>query len=191
MSKFLLAVLLAVSFGVQAADEAGFVTINPEYENVHGTGNDNQILNIITGVKLENSVTVDLKTAVSNTDNTKAVSAVVETRARYDYSLDQYGLKNFTVWGRLGLGEKLTSSGDFGYYTVEPGVSYSINPKLNVTVSDRFRDSFENNKGYETNTVYLATSYHVSTKDTVGGDMYRKYGDVESTGIELAYTRWF
>jgi hypothetical protein len=189
MKKVILTALLASVFGVAHADDA-FLTIQGEYQDVHG-GNDSRNLNIIPGYKwtqgVLQGVTVDVKAQIEDQDNTTKVSSNFEPRIKYEYVLGS-GLK---VWGRVSIGEKLATNNNFAYYRIEPGVTYSVNPRLDVFVSDRFSDAFASGKGYETNTPYVGATYKVSTKDSVTADIYRSYVNTESTGLELAYTRWF
>ena len=185
MKYSLLALALFASFA--QAENRGFITLEGELENKHNTSNDVNSFNLIPGVKL-GDYTVDLKTQVQSTDNTRSNSANIEPRVKYDYKI---GMTDFTAWGRLGLGEKIQDGGNFGYYTVEPGLSYALLPGAKLFVSDRYRDSFSDNKGYRTNTIYAGASYDVNSFDTVSAKLYRKYGDTESNGVEFAYTRWF
>jgi hypothetical protein len=93
--------------------------------------------------------------------------------------------------GRVGLGEKIQTGGNFGYYTIEPGITYNVYKDVKLSLSDRYRDAFQDNKKYQTNTIYAGATYDVNSFDTVGVKMYRKYGDTESNGVEVTYTRWF
>lgn len=185
MKYSLLALALFASFA--QAENRAFITLEGEYENIHATSNDVTAFTLIPGAKL-GAVTVDLKTQVSTKEGSRTNSANIEPRVKYDYKI---GMTDFTVWGRLGLGEKIQNGGNFGYYTVEPGISYTVLPGAKLFVSDRYRDSFQDNKGYRTNTIYLGGSYDVNSFDTVSAKLYRKYDDTESNGIEFAYTRWF
>ena len=185
MKYSLLALALFASFA--QAENRGFITLEGELENKHGTSNDVNSFNLIPGVKL-GDYTVDLKTQVQSTDNTRSNSANIEPRIKYNYKI---GMTDLSVWGRLGLGEKIQTGGNFGYYTVEPGISYAVLPNAKLFVSDRYRDSFSDGKNYQTNTVYLGGTYDVNSFDTVGLKLYRKYNDTESNGVEFAYTRWF
>ena len=185
MKKLSLAVLLALSCTAQAG---GFITLEGEYENIHGSTNDVRSLNIIPGAKLNNGVTLDLKTQLQSKKDDQTVSGNIEPRVRYDYKI---GMTDFTVWGRAGIGEKIANGANFGYYTLEPGISYKATPDLNLFVSDRYRDAFADGKGYQTNTIYLGSSYKVTDVDSIGAKAYRKYGDTESNGFEVNYTRSF
>ena len=185
MKYSLLALALFASFA--QAESRGFVTLEGELENKHGTSNDVNSFNLIPGIKLDNYV-IDLKTQVQSTDNTKASSANIEPRIKYNYKI---GMTDFTAWGRLGIGEKITNGNNFGYYTIEPGLTYSLTKDIKLTVSDRYRDAFADGKAYQTNTIYAGGTWDVNSFDTVGLKLYRKYEDTESNGVEFAYTRWF
>ena len=186
MKYSLLALALFASFGVHA-ENRGFITLEGELENKHNTSNDVNSFNLIPGVKL-GDYTVDLKTQVQSTDNTRSNSANIEPRIKYNYKI---GMTDFSAWGRLGLGEKVQTGGNFGYYTTEAGLTYSATKDLKLSLSDRYRDAFQSDKSYQTNTIYAGATYDVNSFDTVGLKLYRKYGDTESNGVEFAYTRWF
>ena len=188
MKKLALAVTLAFASLTALADSRGFITLEGEVENKHNTDNDITSFNLIPGVKLNDNYTVDLKVQAQSTDNTKATSANIEPRLKYSQKI---GMTDFTVWGRVSLGEKIQSTGNFGYYAIEPGITYNVIKDVKLTVSDRFRDSFADNKGYQTNTIYGGVTYDVNSFDQVGLKLYRKYEDTESNGVEVAYTRWF
>lgn len=170
----------------QAGESRGFITLEGEYQNIHGTGNDLRSFNLIPGVKSGN-LTYDLKVQAQSKDD-HTTSANIEPRIKYDYKI---GMTDLTAWGRLGLGEKITQSGNYGYYTVEPGLSYAVLPGAKLSISNRYRDSFSDGKNYQTNTLYLGASYDVNSFDTVTAKLYRGYNDTESNGVEFAYTRWF
>lgn len=188
MKKLTVAVLMALASTGALAENRAFITLEGEMENIHNTGDDVTAFTLIPGAKLDNGFTVDLKTQVSTKEGARTNSANIEPRIRYDYKI---GMTDFTAWGRLGLGEKIQNGGNFGYYTIEPGISYNVIKGGKLFVSDRFRDAFSDGKGYQTNTLYLGGSYDVNSFDTVSAKLYRKYEDTESNGIEVAYTRWF
>jgi len=187
MKKLTLAVLMALASAGALAETRGFITLEGESENKHATSNDVGSFNLIPGVKL-GDYTIDLKTQVQSTDNTRSNSANIEPRIKYNYKI---GMTDFTAWGRLGIGEKIQTGGNFGYYTIEPGLTYSATKDIKLTVSDRYRDAFADGKAYQTNTIYGGVTYDVNSFDTVGLKLYRKYEDTESNGVEVAYTRWF
>ena len=186
MKKSLILLALMSSYAV-AADK-GFVTLEGEYENIHGTTNDVRSLNVIPGIKLDSGYTLDLKTQIQSKKDDQSNSANIEPRIRYDYKV---GMTDLTVWGRVGLGEKIATGGNFGYYTVEPGITYALAKDTKLFVSDRYRDSFSDGKGYKTNTIYVGASKDLTDVDTLGLKLYRKYNETESNGVEVAYTRSF
>ena len=196
MKKSLIATLLAGMFVSTAAFAGAQITFEGEYEHVtNATNKDVTGLNIIPAYKFTDGalagVTIDLKAQLQDKVDTHTPGENIEPRIRYDYDLSQYGVKGLSVWGRLGLGEKISSGDNFGYYTVEPGVAYSVNDKIKLSLSDRYRDSFADGKAYKTNTVYVGGAYKATDVDTIGLKVYEKYQDTHSTGVELGYTRSF
>lgn len=190
LNKLLLTVIgsLAMSTAYAGDNYKAFMTFEGEYENIHGTGSDVKSLNLIPGVKYNNGVTLDLKTQIQSKEDTKSNSANIEPRVRYDYKI---GMTDLTVWGRLGLGEKITNGDNFGYYTIEPGLTYALAKDASLFISDRYRDSFSDGKNYKTNTIYVGGSKKLTDVDVATLKLYRKYQDTESNGVEVAYTRWF
>lgn len=188
MKKITLAVLMALVSTGALAENRAFITFEGESENIHSSNKDITAFTLIPGVKLDNGYTLDLKTQVSTKDGDRTNSANIEPRIKYDYKI---GMTDFTVWGRLGLGEKIQDGGNFGYYTIEPGITYNVIKDLKLSLSDRYRDSFAEGKKYQTNTLYAGASYNVTDVDTLTGKLYRKYEDTESNGVEFSYTRWF
>jgi hypothetical protein len=94
MKKLCFAVSLALVSISAHADNRGFITLEGEYENKHNTSNDVNGLNIIPGVKL-GDYTIDLKTQVQSTDNTRSNAANIEPRIKYSQKI---GMTDFTVW---------------------------------------------------------------------------------------------
>ena len=187
MKKSLILLALLSSYAV-AGDNKAFITLEGEYENIHGSTNDVRSLNIIPGVKQANGFTYDLKTQIQSKKDDQSNSANIEPRIRYDYKI---GMTDLTVWGRVGLGEKIQNGGNFGYYTIEPGITYALAKDAKLFVSDRYRDSFSDGKNYQTNTIYVGASKDLTDVDTLGLKLYRKYENTESNGVEVAYTRSF
>jgi len=187
MKKSLIVLALMSSYAV-AGENKAFIGITGEYENIHGSTNDSRAFHLTPGVKLNNGFTIDLKTQMSSKENDHVTSSLIEPRVKYDYKI---GMTDFTVWGRLGLGERFESTGNFGYYTVEPGVTYSLTRDIKLFVSDRYRDSISNGKNYQTNTIFVGANKNLTDDDVLGLKLYRKYNDTESNGVELEYTHWF
>ena len=131
MKKLAVAVALAFASLTAVADSRGFITLEGELENKHGTDNDVSSFNLIPGAKLNDNYTIDLKVQAQSTDNTKATSANIEPRLKYSQKI---GMTDFTAWGRVSLGEKIQSSGNFGYYAIEPGITYNVLPEVKLTV---------------------------------------------------------
>ena len=193
MKKSLIATLLAGMFVSTAAFAGAQITFEGEYEHVTNASNkDVTGLNIIPAYKIEDGAlkgtTFDLKAQLQDKVDSHTPGQNIEPRVKYEMPVGMTGL---TAWGRLGLGEKITSGDNFGYYTVEPGLTYSVTKEIKLSVSDRYRDAFASGKAYQTNTVYAGGAYSLTDKDTLGLKVYEKYEDTHSTGVEFGYTRSF
>jgi len=196
MKQTLLATLLAGLFVSTTAFAGAQITFEGEYENVtNATNRDVTGFNIIPAYKFTDGalagVTVDLKAQIQDVVDSHTSGGNVEPRVRYDYDLSRYGVKGLSVWGRVGLGERVSSGANFGYYTVESGVAYTVNDKVKLSLSDRYRDAFGSDHAYQTNTVRAGGSYALTKVDSLGVTVYEKYQDTQSTGVEVSYTRSF
>jgi hypothetical protein len=193
MKKSLIATLLAGMFVSTAAFAGAQITFEGEYEHVtNKTNADVTGLNIIPAYKFDEGflkgVTLDLKAQLQDKVDSHTPGQNIEPRVKYELPI---GITGLTAWGRVGLGEKITNGDNFGYYTIEPGLTYGVTDKIKLSVSDRYRDAFASGKAYQTNTVYVGGAYKATDVDTIGLKVYEKYEDTHSTGVELGYTRSF
>jgi len=78
----------------------------------------------------------------------------------------------------------------FAYYSVEPGVTYTMG-KATAKVGFRFRDSFTEVNEDQTRTWRVGLAYAVTDKDTVGVRYDRVRGDSNNHSYNFAYTRSF
>ena len=191
MKKLIVAVALAVA-SMQASAGA-FITLEGEYENSNNkTNNATTALNIIPGYKITDGdfkgVTIDLKNQLADKIDQHSTSSQIEPRIKYEMPI---GMSSLTAWGRLGVGEKITNGANYGFYTIEPGITYKVTDKISLSVSDKYKDAFSSGKAAQTNQVYVGGSYKATDVDTIGLKAYQKFEDTHSTGVELGYTRSF
>jgi hypothetical protein len=190
MKKLIVAVALAVA-SMQASAGA-FITLEGEYENSNNkTNNATTALNIIPGYKITDGalkgVTIDLKNQIADKIDQHSVSSQIEPRIKYEQEV----YPGLTAWGRLGIGEKITNGANYGFYTIEPGITYKVTDKVSLSLSDKYKDAFSDGKAAQTNQVYVGGSYKATDVDTIGLKAYQKFEDTHSTGVELGYTRSF
>jgi hypothetical protein len=96
------------------------------------------------------------------------------------------------LYTRAALGEKFTNGANFGYYSVEPGVTYTMFDKLTAKVGYRFRNGFGNNGNLDTtHTVRAGVSYAITKNDSIGVRFDQVRGDSFNHSYNLAYTHSF
>ena len=96
------------------------------------------------------------------------------------------------VYTRVAVGEKYTNGANFAYYSVEPGVTYTIG-QATAKVGYRYRTAMvdPNVNKDTTDTVRVGLAFEVTKKDTIGIRYDRVRGDSFNHSYNLAYTRSF
>jgi len=199
MKKILAILALAVS----STAFAGGAGVTTEFESEYGkgqyNGQDSNSISVAPYYKFDNGIKADVKFEGSrdrgtvNGDN-KSIDGLIEARVRKDYNV--YGPLSAGL--RLGIGEKFNGENkagqtvDFGYYTVEPILTYKATDALSFNTSYRYRNAFNtSNYAYKTNTVKVGAAYKLTKEDEIGAKYFEKYGDFRSNGFELVYSRGF
>jgi hypothetical protein len=96
------------------------------------------------------------------------------------------------VYTRVALGEKYSNTGNFAYYSIEPGVTYTVG-KATAKVGYRYRTAVvdPNVSNDTTDTVRAGVSYAVTAKDAIGFRFDRVKGDSTNHSYNISYTRSF
>jgi len=96
------------------------------------------------------------------------------------------------VYTRVALGEKYTNGANFAYWSIEPGISYTLD-KFTAKVGYRYRTATANANVYNdtTDTSRFGLSYAITKKDAVGIRFDRVIGDSTNHSYNLNYTRSF
>jgi len=96
------------------------------------------------------------------------------------------------VYTRVALGEKYSNTGNFAYYSIEPGVTYTVGA-VTAKVGYRYRTAVvdPNVSNDTTDTVRAGVSYAITKKDAVGFRFDRVKGDSTNHSYNLNYTRSF
>lgn len=190
MSKFLLAVLLAVTaVSARAEDSRNFAHVQYTFrDTVAGQSGDTnrQGVNFTVGRRVTDSVTIDLgeqfRTEKLNSDN-GANTTRLEAGATYQYGLTS----DVALYARGATGYKFTTNQDYAYYSVEPGVKVAVTGDLSVRAGYRFRDSYSDTYNEKTNTVRFGAEYTVAKDQTVTLGIDRSYGASEFIGYNFGY----
>ena len=168
---------------------AGSVTIEGAAINTIG-GNDQRNTNFTLSESINSTFSVHTQLSSTQTDNTNAVSTRLEVGGTATVPL--YGpVLGYT---KVAYGEKYSTSGQFQYYSVEPGVSAPIgNTGLTAKVGYRFRTAVSDpnvNKD-TTQTVRVGVAYAINKEHAVGFRFDKITGDSRQDGYNVFYTRSF
>ena len=131
--------------------------------------------------------TGDIGFTANQQAGTKALSDRIEVGLTGSLPVGPIG-----VYTRVATGEKFSNGASFNYYSVEPGVTYSMFDKLTAKVGYRFRNGFGDNGNLDTtHTTRAGVSYAITKKDSVGIRYDLVRGDSFNHSYNLAYTRTF
>jgi len=183
MKKFALATLaLATSLAF-----AGSITLEGQ-DQLGDKGAKNSV-NYELAVKesINKTFAADVSFTNSQQHQTEALSTRIETGLTGSLPIGPVG-----VYTRLALGEKYSNTGNFAYYSVEPGVTYTLGDAT-AKVGYRYRTAIvdPNVSNDTTDTVRAGVSYAVSKKDSIGLRYDRVRGDSTNHSYNLSYTRSF
>jgi opacity protein-like surface antigen len=169
---------------------AGSVTVEGAKINTIG-GNDQMNSNFTLSESINDTFGVHTQLSSTQTDNTNSVSTRLEVGGTATTTL--FGpVKGYA---KVAVGQKFSTagSGQFTYYSIEPGVSVPLSSNLTAKVAYRYRTAAENanvNKD-TTDTVRVGLTYAISKKDAVGFRFDRITGDSRQDGYNVFYTRSF
>lgn len=125
------------------ATAGGFGSV--EYGSNKGVnGNiDQHTTKVTVGTTITDNFKVDVSQLQKTADSTDAIR-INRTEVGGSYSIPV--ANGLTAYTRIGVGQKYftTANKDFTYYSVEPGLRYSITPNLTARVAFRYRQAFDN-----------------------------------------------
>jgi len=179
-----------VALAISGMVLAGSVTVEGAKINTIG-GNDQMNTNFTLSESINNAFSVHTQLSSTQTDNTNGVSTRLEVGGTATTKL--YGPVN--GYAKLAVGQKFSTagSGQFTYYSIEPGITFPVSPSLTAKVAYRYRTAAENanvNKD-TTDTVRVGLTYALNKKDAVGFRFDRITGDSRQDGYNVFYTRSF
>ena len=187
MKKILAILAMAVSTGVFAAS----ATI--EYQDVNGvqnTPNDQRNVSLTVREAINQNFTGDVH--FSNTwNNTSTSDAVNLFRTEGGLTGETSLIGPLSGYTRVALGQKFTSTTNFTYYSVEPGVTMPLGAGFNAKVGYRFRNAFDTANNDTTRTWRAGLSYDINKTNTVGLGYDSVRGDWNQNIVKVNYTRGF
>lgn len=186
MKKIFAILAMAVTTGVFAA------SAQLEYQDIDGKKGTSNASQYQLTVKEQLNANFAGDVAFSNQvkDNTQSLSSRVETGLT-----GSYPVKGISLYTRAAVGEKFTGSttyGNFGYYSVEPGILAPLGSTgLTARLGYRFRSPFNTDKDDTTRTIRAGVSYDLTKKDTIGVRYDQMRGDSNQNAWAVNYTRGF
>jgi hypothetical protein len=176
--KKLIAMALFLAAGTAFAQGFGAVEYSSR-DGVDGTADSNAV-KVTIGKQFTESVSGDLSSRFAKEDGTNSNNSTrLEAGVTGTYQLGS-GFKFYT---RGAVGERYSPSDNFAYYSVEPGVRYSVNNALTVKAGYRFRDAFTSSNNDLTRTYRLGAEYALNKSYSLGVGYDRVRGDSDFNAV--------
>jgi len=186
--KKILAILALATFGTAFAGTATF-----EGSKVNGLDGAKDALSTNFAITETVNKTFSVLTQLTSqqSDGTNAVSTRLEVGGIA--TVPVYG--PVTGYARLAVGQKFSTagSGQFTYYSIEPGLNVPLGSNLTAKIGYRFRTAADNanvNKD-TTDTVRVGVSYALNKEHSVGFRYDRMTGDSRNDSYNFFVTRSF
>ena len=181
MKKSLIATLIAgLAFSTVALAESSYIKLEGVHYNYTNKPNDKNGFNLQVGTEIGNGIKLDVKNEFRVEETAHKSSNRLEAGATYEAKVyDKIGVSL-----RGSIGEKYADDTNYGYYTIEPGVSYALTDALKLKASYRLRDTFSDSHADRTNTYKVGADYDLNKTAYVTGSIGRTTGDSEYTSIQ-------
>jgi long-subunit fatty acid transport protein len=187
MKKILAILAMAVSGSVFAA------SATLEYQNINGvqnTPNDQRNINLTVKESINSNFAGDVQ--LSNTWNNTATSTAANSfRAEGGLTGSAALFGPLSGYTRVALGQKFTTTNNFTYYSVEPGVTMPLGAGFSAKVGYRFRNAFDTANNDTTRTWRAGVAYDINKNNTVGVGYDSVRGDSNQNVVKVNYTRGF
>ena len=179
MKKF---IALAFALAAGTAFAGGFGTV--EYQSRDGVnGNaDARATKVTIGTDLSSNVKADFSIRQKTNDDSQLSDNRVEGGLTYSTPI----AGSLSAYGRAGFGQKFKTTGDYSYYSVEPGIKYAVNNALSVKAAWRYRDAVDSANSDQTRTWRLGAEYALNKNYFVGLGYDRVRGDSEYNSYNVA-----
>jgi len=185
MKKILAILSIAISSSVYAASST------VEYQDQTGVkGTTNSSLYLLS---VSENINKNFSGAITMNYGAKDSNGAISS-SRIEGSLTgKTTVGVFSPYVRLGVGEKFTTTTNYSYYSVEPGVTAPLgNTGLTARIGYRYRTAFDSTANADTtNTKRVGLSYAVTKQDTIGVRYDQIRGDTNQNNVAFNYTRNF
>jgi hypothetical protein len=188
MKKIALATILAI-----AATSSFAASLNLQYQNQEGkdgTANSNAYV-ITVRENITKNFAADVQATTVSKESTGGLSSQrLEVGGTGTVALAPS--LPFSLYTRVATGQKFTSTDNFGYYSVEPGVTAPIGRTgLSARLGWRYRTAYDTANADETRTWRAGLNYQINKNDSVGVRYDSVRGDTNQNTVAVGYTRSF
>jgi hypothetical protein len=188
MKKIALATILAI-----AATSSFAASLSLQYQNQEGkdgTANSNAYV-ITVRENITKNFAADVQATTVSKESTGGLSSQrLELGGTGSVSLAPS--LPFSVYTRVATGQKFTTTGNYSYYSVEPGVTAPIGRTgLSARLGWRYRNAYDAANGDETRTWRAGVSYAINKNNSVGVRYDSVRGDTNQNTVAVGYTRSF
>jgi hypothetical protein len=164
-----------------------------EYQDINGVNNtptDQNQYSLTVKESINKNFVGDL--GISQTTNKTSGSDTLtstRTEAGLTGSTSMFGVAPYV---RTAIGQKFSSTTNFTYYSVEPGVAVPVaSTGITAKVGYRFRNAVDTANNDTTRTWRAGLSYDLTAKDTIGVRYDKMRGDTNQNIVAVNYTRGF
>jgi hypothetical protein len=184
MKKLLIGLMVALASTLALADSV--IVEGSDVNGVNG-GKDGKGFLMKYGKNWTQNFETDVQYQTTQTDGTNAMSTRIEVGA-----IPSYNLGFGTFYTRAAYGEKYNTTGNFKYYSVEPGVIVPLGNGFSTRIGYRFRDAVDSDKYADhTKTARVGVRYDFNKQDAVNLRYDRVRGDINQNILALSYIRSF
>jgi hypothetical protein len=164
-----------------------------EYQNLNGVQNtpaDQQRISLSVKEAINSNFTGDVN--FSNTwNNTSTSDALNSTRLEGGLTGTVPVYSSLRGYTRVAVGQKFTTTTNFTYYSVEPGVSLPLGAGFTANAGYRFRNAFDTGNNDTTRTWRTLVNYEINKGNSVGVGYDSQRGDSNQNIFRVNYTRGF
>ena len=188
MKKIALATILAIVATSSFAASVGIQYQNQEGQS--GTANSNAYV-ITVKEDITKNFAADVQATTTATESTGGLSSQrLELGGTGSVALAPS--LPFGLYTRVAAGQKFTSTTNYSYYSVEPGVTMPFGKTgLSARVGWRYRAAFDSANADETRTWRAGLNYQINKANAVGVRYDSVRGDTNQNTVAVGYTRSF
>jgi len=180
MSVLTLGLLSSTAF---ASDGKNFGSIEYAFRDYDGDTANRNGINLRAGREIAPGIKLDGKVEFRRENGSENTANRMEAGATYEIG---YLFVRGAVGHRFSSGD--SGNGEYGYYSLEPGVKLPVTKALSVSTSYRFRDSFKDDTNAETHQAKLGAEYKLTKTTAITGSVARSWGDQHYNSINVGYS---